>query len=734
MSLLVELKRRNVFRVVAAYVVLSWLMLQVGDIIFDAMNLPDWSVRLLIAMLVLGFVPAVVFSWVYELTPEGVKRESEIDRTSSETGATGKKLNYITIGMIALGIAVVVIDRYVLEPTTPDSPQQQATTAPANDEGVAPVNEPAVSVDDRSIAVLPFLNLSSDQEQEYFSDGLADTILHKLAQLPDLRVAARTSSFKFKGHNEDMRDIASQLGVATVLEGSVQRQGNRVRITVQLIKGIDGSHLWSQVFDDTLDDIFRVQDDIARGVADAMASTWQGADKEGVEMGGTERVTAYEAYLKGTAAANRGTPDGASEALAQLELAVELDPDYALAWAALSRAYLGPAEMGTATWESTYIPMTRAAERAIELAPDLASAHLALADSLQRQGVRSQRRRDAIERAVELAPNDAAALSALAGLRGRDGALREALKLREKAALLSPLDTDLQVGLAFQKVALGLVDPAIASFQRLIENDPTDLGLRLEFARLLELAGKQMEAASLYKLVLDENPDLLRPLFGSSFLRLDYGDPEGADKFLRRVEVLSPNRALDDRAEFCMMTGDRECADEYASRYLELVRAAGTNDRADLYEGALLIYRGEFDRAVELLEPRVEDAIADMAADLDGGMYLALAYDRIGDTAHRDQLLDKIENALHEALANGLWPRLAGTELVQLAAIRGDAKLAADRLAVAVDNGATPTWPELQYHEFYARVRSNAAFQEQMARVKEQADQLRENLIAEGIW
>jgi len=732
MSLLTELKRRNVFRVVAAYVVLSWLMLQIGDILFDALSLPDWSVKLLIALLALGFVPAFVFSWAYELTPDGLKKESDLDPDRPENIASGKKLNFITIGMIVLGITVVGIDRYVLE-RSGSSPQAPVAVT-ESDPGKATASEAAIATEDRSIAVLPFLNLSSDKEQEYFSDGLADTILHKLAQLPDLRVAARTSSFQFKGHNEDMRDIASQLGVATVLEGSVQRQGNRVRITVQLIKGSDGSHLWSQVFDDTLDDIFRVQDDIAHGVAEAMATTWQTDSQTVAGLGGTELVTAYEAYLKGTAAADRGTPEGANEALALLELAIELDPDYALAWVALSRAYLGPAILGTATWESTYVPMTQAAERAIELAPDLAAAHLALAEALQRQGVRPDRRRRAIEEALQLAPKDAAALAAMAGLKSRDGNLREALKLRERAALLSPLDTHLQSELAFQKLQLGLVDPAIASFRGLIEQDPGDLALRMEYIRLLELAGKQVEAARLYKQVLEQNPDLLRALFGSMFMRLKFGDPDVAEKFLRRVEVLAPNRALDDRAEFCMVTGDRECAVEYAKRYVKLIRASGTNDRADLYEGAYLIYFGEIERAVEILEPRVGDAIRDIAVEISGGIYLAMAYDRQGRADQRDRLLDNLEASIHKALANGLWPRLAGVELVQLAAVRGDAQLAADRLAVAIENGSTPTWNQLQYHDFYARVRTDAVFREQMARVKNRSDQMREQMIAEGIW
>ena len=212
MSLFEELKHRNVIRVVAAYMVLSWLLLQVGDTLLGALDVPDWGLKLLVALLVLGFIPVLVFSWAYELTPEGFKKDSGVDPSGSVAHQTGRKLNVITIGMIVLAIGVLVADRLFV-----DRGQAPAVSKSVNQS----VADQPPTVLDRSIAVLPFLNLSSDTEQEYFSDGLADALLHRLTQIKDLRVAARTSSFKFKGQNEDIRDIARQLGVATVLEGSV---------------------------------------------------------------------------------------------------------------------------------------------------------------------------------------------------------------------------------------------------------------------------------------------------------------------------------------------------------------------------------------------------------------------------------------------------------------------------------------------------------------------------------
>ena len=278
MSLFTELKRRNVFKVGIAYLIASWVLLQLTDVLIDLLGLPDIAGKFVVLLIVIGFIPALIIAWAFELTPEGIKKEKDVDRSESTAPRTGRKLNYIIIGTLVVALGYSIYDgRFSRREVT------EATPEPVTEEKQAVTAGPVT--DDASIAVIPFLNLSSDEEQAYFSDGLADTILHMLAQIPDLRVAARTSSFKFKGKNEDVREIAAMLGVAMVLAGSVQRQGNRGRITVQRIKGEDGSHLWSKVYDDTLDDIFRVQDQIAKGVADAMLSTTRVGDKRGDHAG-----------------------------------------------------------------------------------------------------------------------------------------------------------------------------------------------------------------------------------------------------------------------------------------------------------------------------------------------------------------------------------------------------------------------------------------------------------------
>lgn len=337
MSLIAELKRRNVFRVAAAYGILSWLLLQVGDLLFDLMGLPDWALRIVLGILILGFPVAVVFSWVYELTPEGLRKESDIPAERSITAHTGRRLDYITIGMIVLGIAFVTVDRFVLEPKPSATPEQaeQPAAAPA----VAAGSEAQAPRADRSIAVLPFVNMSTDPENEFFADGLSEEILNRLAQVPQLRVIGRTSSFSFKGDDRDLREIGRLLDAGNILEGSVRRQGNQVRITAQLIASADGAHLWSQTYDRTLEDVFAIQDDIAQRVVQALDIVLDEKARAAMMAAGIRNVEAFVAYQRGLKLHQEA--HGEKPLLATLEegnqlldRATDLAPEFAAAYLA----------------------------------------------------------------------------------------------------------------------------------------------------------------------------------------------------------------------------------------------------------------------------------------------------------------------------------------------------------------------------------------------------------------
>jgi TolB-like protein len=235
----------RVLRVAAAYVVAAWLIIQVVETLFPVYGLSDGAIRLVVTLLAIGFLIALVLAWAFELTPEGLKKEKDVDRSQSITPQTGKKLDRVIMVALALALGYFALDKFVLDPQR-DAERIETATEEAVEKAIAEADE---ALPDSSIAVLPFENFSGDKENEYFSDGLTDTVLHQLAQIPDLKVIARNSSFQFKGTNLDVREVGERLGVGNVLEGSVQRQGDQVRVIAQLVRTSDGSHVWSQTFD-----------------------------------------------------------------------------------------------------------------------------------------------------------------------------------------------------------------------------------------------------------------------------------------------------------------------------------------------------------------------------------------------------------------------------------------------------------------------------------------------------
>jgi TolB-like protein/lipopolysaccharide biosynthesis regulator YciM len=307
-----ELKRRNVIRVAVAYLISGWLVLQVADLVIDGIGAPDWVMKFLLLLGLLGLPIVLVFSWAYELTPEGVKREKDVDRSESITHDTGRKLNIVTIGMLVAVLAVVAIDRlYFHDQHGPRTPQ-----------AAAPV--------EKSIAVLAFEDLSPAGDQAYFAEGLSEELLNVLAQVGDLQVAGRTSSFAFKGQNKDLREIGELLNVAHILEGSVRRSGDRIRVTAQLIKASDGFHLFSQTYDRELDDVFAVQDEIAQEITNALLSEIVGTEPVATSRTDTE---AYELYLLARQRIHTRDIYRMREANNMLERVLDIDPLYAPALA-----------------------------------------------------------------------------------------------------------------------------------------------------------------------------------------------------------------------------------------------------------------------------------------------------------------------------------------------------------------------------------------------------------------
>ena len=328
-----ELKRRNVVRVGFAYLVVGWLVFQVGEVLFPTFGAPEWVFKSLILLITLGLPFALLFAWAFELTPQGIKKTEEVDLSESITPNTGKKLNVITIAALVVALAYFVWDRQ-----SHDDGAEPAAAVAATEADVAEAeveeNEPE-GPGELTIAVLPFVNMSSDREQEWFADGLTEEILNSLARMPDLLVTARTSSFAYKGSNRDITEIANALGVAHVLEGSVRRGGDRLRVTSQLIRAKDGFHLWSETYDRDFADLIDIQEDVAVAIASALEIAMDPEALADMVSAGTSSVPAFEAYLQGLAYGVSTVQTGDAyiflNARDAFERAVEIDPEFAKA-------------------------------------------------------------------------------------------------------------------------------------------------------------------------------------------------------------------------------------------------------------------------------------------------------------------------------------------------------------------------------------------------------------------
>ncbi len=328
MSFIFELRRRNVIRVAVVYLVSAWLLLQLTDVLSSLLTVPNWTGSLVVLLLVLGFVPVLIFVWVYELTPDGLKREKDVDRTQSITAMTGKRVNALIIVLLVLAIASVVADRLVPE-SAPDTETQTQVAQSADNEIVT---GDATTIGEASIAVLPFTDLSPEQDQRYFTDGISEELLNVLAHVEGLRVASRITSFAYRNTNLTGLQLGQELKVRYVLEGSVRKDGGRIRITAQFIEAATDRHLWSENFDRDLEDIFAIQDEIASAIVDALVNELGLAEsaRAVTVIPATANLDAYELYLRAMDMFQRR--DDLPGSIVLFEQAIELDPGFARAW------------------------------------------------------------------------------------------------------------------------------------------------------------------------------------------------------------------------------------------------------------------------------------------------------------------------------------------------------------------------------------------------------------------
>jgi TolB-like protein/Tfp pilus assembly protein PilF len=504
-SLFAELKRRNVFRACIAYVALGWVVTQVTGTVQPMLHLPEWIGPVVLWIGVIGFPFVIMFSWVYELTPEGLKREREVDRSASITHVTGRRLDYIIIGLLVLAIGLFVFDPFGSRRSESAKSTEVSAPAARSAGSAAPVATPAASAtSDKSIAVLPFVNMSDEKSNEYFSDGISEELLNLLAKIPQLQVTARTSSFSFKGKEVAIPEIARTLHVAHVLEGSVRKSGNSVRITAQLIRAGTDTHLWSQTYDRKLDDIFAIQDEIAADVVKQLKVTLLGAVP-------TTRQTdpkAYALYLQARQLGYQRTGDAYKQSDALYRQALAIDPRYAPAWDELARNFINEPAIGVLPNDEGLRQAREAAEKALAIEPDYAPAHATLGRIATSQSDLTGAAQH-LERALTLDPSDLDVLGDSAVLLMSVGRLQQAIAVSEYTVERDPVNVRSLFNLGLTHRFAGHYDEALARFRTVLSLSPSRGAVHSQYGTALLLKGDAAGALAEMEKETSEFPKMI---------------------------------------------------------------------------------------------------------------------------------------------------------------------------------------------------------------------------------
>jgi len=516
MNLFDELKRRKVFKVGAAYLVVAWLVVQAASIGFPAFDAPPWVLRIFILIALLGFPIAVVMAWVFDLTPEGVKLDADTSG-SKRLFAAAALLIVLALGWYFYG--------------QPSFRKGDVTTPPI--------------AGAKSIAVLPFDNLSRDPDNAFFAEGVQDEILTRLAKVADLKVISRTSTQHFKSASGNLPDIAKQLGVANILEGSVQKSGDQVRVNVQLINAMTNAHLWAEIYDRKLSDIFAVQSEIAKTVADTLQAKLTGAEKLMMAVQPTSNTEAYELYHKGRSLWEKRTGDNIPRAIAFFEQAIARDPNYALAYAGLASAHILSPYYTHTVRRQEGAKAKEAALKALSLDPNLAEAHSALGKILFWAELDIAGAMREYERALELKPNDAGTRhwygnDTLAAL----GRFDEAIAEGRRAVELDPLSTIINTDLGVTFLYARRYDEAAAQVRKTLEIDPTFFYAHFNLGIALQAKGDLSGAIAEYKKATELSSNNLLVLTACAAAKAQAGDKDAARRMLSELDEISKQREV----------------------------------------------------------------------------------------------------------------------------------------------------------------------------------------------
>jgi len=556
MSVVAEFSKRNVFRVGAAYLVGSWLIVQVAQTIFPLFGFSDMPARIVVIVLAIGFVPSLILAWAFRWTPSGLRKESEID--AAQPTESARRLDRIIIMALALAVSLFAIDRFVLEQFRDAAREEQIASRVAEARQQGRAEALTGSYGDRSIVVLPFANMSDDAGNEFFADGISEEILNLLTRVPELRVISRSSAFSYKGLNTRLSQISAELHVAHVLEGSVRKSGDRVRITAQLIDARSDTHLWSETFDRRLDDVFAVQEEIAAAVAEQLKISLLG---DVPRLRATD-PDAYALYLQARSVSQQNTAESAVRSIALLERVLAIDPNYTNAWDALSAVYLNQAARGLLPLDEGFRKGREAAESALTIDPNFAPAYARLARiALLRDNNLPLAARH-YKRALELAPKNVRIIGEMTLLLRTIGRTAECVPLDEYVVAHDPVNPSGHYNLGSTYLFARRYADSIASLNTALELSPNRIGAyyHLGIAQLL-----QGDVESALQSTQNERLDVLR-IVGSAIAHDAAGDSDSYLTLLNEAIEMYESDAAYNIATVLAYHGDADAAFEWLGK------------------------------------------------------------------------------------------------------------------------------------------------------------------------
>ena len=535
-----ELKRRNVVRMAGLYLVGAWLLTQVASTVLPMFGAPDWLPRSIVILLAIGFVPALIFSWVFELTPQGLKRDEDVRPEESIAPQTARRMNRMIIAVLVLALGYFAVDKFVFAPRRVSSP-----------------NDPSSAINAKSIAVLPFDNLSRDPDNAYFCEGVQDEILTRLAKVADLKVISRTSTQHFKSAPDNLPQIAKQLGVAHIVEGSVQKSNDQVRVNVQLINAMTDAHLWAETYDRKLTDIFTVESEIAKTIADTLQARLTGSEKNSIAKTPTVDPEAYELYLRGKFFAEKRTGADLRKSIEYYDQSIAKDPGYPLAYVGLADSHLLLTAYGAISTKEAASPARAALKKALALDDSLAQAH-ASSGLLANLELDLNRAITELERAIQLNPNYATAHHWIALPLMAIGQSDRAIVEGKRAIELDPLSLICNADLAWVYFNARRYDETEAQARKTLEMDPRFYVAHYYLGEALQFKGKLTDATAEYQKSFESNNDPFSlAMLGQACAR--QGKTDEARKILARLREQAKSQYISPYAFAVVLTalGDK---------------------------------------------------------------------------------------------------------------------------------------------------------------------------------